>query len=687
MSFRFSIIFSFLILLLYGCGGIEVIHGLRTDLYTPEFISKIDEIKKFQKDGQIKEAITALHSMADSSLTPVEQAVKYNFLGTILFSKSRYDKAITHFIKASSSADVDKVLVSQINLNLSSSYFKISAYDKSLQYLTKVDDKILQHDERERVYRLGYVLGQQLGDKKFAFKSLVRFLGMGQSLQEIRQHSLLDRMMTYFLELESNEKMRALEDFEKERPLSAALLAYREAELRYFSGDGATAKDLLVWMKDTYGDNEGVIQLADEFLNRLENIANTKINSIGIVLPFSGKKESFSERAMYGIDFALKEFRKNFPRTANIKLHVRDSQGSGIVGASVVKGLIESENVSVVIGGLFSGEAANEYLEAKKRGTLFISLSPVYLPRSEKNHLLIEIPGSVESQIEALFSDDLLKNLGNRAAIIYSQTPRGLSYMNEFWRKANTSNVQVTAVQDFDDESTDFRDPIKKLLGLKYIKERQEEMDLWSQIHTLLGKSSIRRIQTLAPVIDFDWVFVSAYPHQALQIIPSFRYFDAPRLSYVGGPSWRSRALLDESKKLGRIFFLGDDISLDEDYQKKFFATFNRSPKLIETFSLDAMNLLLQIIGNNDFTKRVNLEKHILSREFITGLTGKWKLSKDVWLKEMHPFKMQKGEIQQAFLPVEEPIGEKIVESNEDNLDEKKDTASSESKINKTDSI
>ena len=47
---------------------------------------------------------------------------------------------------------------------------------------------------------------------------------------------------------------------------------------------------------------------------------------------------------------------------------------------------------------------------------------------------------------------------------------------------------------------------------------------------------SVRRVvQKLKPLIDFDWVFVPSAPYNAIQIIPSFNYFDATELMI--GPS------------------------------------------------------------------------------------------------------------------------------------------------------
>ncbi len=634
------------LLILSACSGIKIINGLRTDLYDQEFITKISQIREQHKGGKSTVAIRQLNLMKDEDLSFDERAVKYNFLGTIYFSKTMFEKSIAFFIKASGSVKHDKSLMGSIYLNLASAHYKLSAYQKAFEYVKQVDASAMSEKEKEKVFRLGHVLATQLGEKRDAFVYLVYFLGLKKSITEIKQNSLSDKMLAYFFALSTTERIRMLEGFEDEKQLSLAFLAYRDAEARYFAGNSEIAKDILDWLQNYYGNNPEVSKLVDEFLGRLENIAKIDSNTIGIVMPFSGEKKSFARRAMLGIDHALQELQKKFPEEfGNTKLVVRDSQGSGIVGAHQVGHLINENNVSIVIGGLFSSEAEAEYLEAKKNGTFFISLSPIFLPREEKNHLLLEVPGSVESQVNSLLTPEVVEALGSRMGIVYSQTPRGLAYMNELWRQAEVVNVQITNIQSYAKEDKDFRYPVKKLLGLEYKRERQEELDLWTQIHSLQEKKSIRRIQTLSPVVDFDWVFLTAYPQKALQIIPSFRYFDSPRLTYVGGPSWKSRRLLQQSRKLGRIYFFGDRSSCGDGFKYQFYGKYKRYPKLVEMLAYDAVGVMGKLLAARKFEKRLDFERYIMSASAVAGCTGNWHLKEDLWIKDMSIYKMYRGKI------------------------------------------
>src|SRR5690606_22997952 len=175
----------------------------------------------------------------------------------------------------------------------------------------------------------------------------------------------------------------------------------------------------------------------------------------------------------------------------------------------------------------------------------------------------------------------ILDGFGKRGAILYPQGDRGEAYLTEFWRRAGESNVTITGALSFKEKETDYREPVQKLLGLYFTRERQEELDLLSEVHALEKKKSIRRIQTLKPQIDFDWVFVPAYPDEALQLVPSFGYFDATGLNIIGTPSWRTQRLLQESSKFGKLYFVGDNVEqASQTFSETFVKRFNKAPKL-----------------------------------------------------------------------------------------------------------
>jgi hypothetical protein len=639
-------------LLVAGCTGVSMIQrGIRTDLYSEKFLDTIENVKVSYKQGDSSLALKMLNNISEVGLLVTEKAMRRNLMGVILFSKGNYEQAVFNFDLALSHSTLDQSLSSQVYLNLASSYYKLGLLEKSFVNLKLVQWKVLSDPEIEKHQKLMFNVAKELGRDEELLESLFLYLNKRKNLAELKADPYFEHLIATFFKLDRRGKVQFIEKYEENHPLVIGYLAFVEAESIYYKGEKEEAKEFLDWIKDRFAENEEISNLVANFFFKVEN--HTKMNqlAIGVVLPLSNtKKKKFGERALLGIDSGFKKFLKKTKIAGNFKLHIADSEGSGAVGGYRIRELVEKHSVGVVVGGLFSTEATKEYLEAKKNGVLFISLSQIYLPKGEKDHLLLEVPGSIESQISRIFTSKMLNKFGRRAAILYPKSSRGEAYVDEFWRKSKQNNVQVTGLVSFNKGITDYRDPVGNLLGLKYKRGRQEELDILKEIHSLEKKGSIRRIQTLKPQVDFDWIFIPAYPKEALQIIPSFSYFDAFKLRMIGGPSWRSGMLSKKSRKLGDLYFIGDDIKpIEKEFVSSFYKDYKRKPRLVEIRGYDSMKIIGDLFSEKIFETRDDLDIYLRDKVEIKGLTGKWVLDENVWIKKMSSLKLSHGKINNIF--------------------------------------
>jgi ABC-type branched-subunit amino acid transport system substrate-binding protein len=359
----------------------------------------------------------------------------------------------------------------------------------------------------------------------------------------------------------------------------------------------------------------------------------------------TGEKGSFGQKALLGLDAALKS--ANLGR--EVEIYTKDSFDSPAVGTQAVRDLIQQHKVPLIIGGLFPESAKAEYLEAKKWGVLFISLAPIHLPREEKNHLLIEVQGSIESQVAALVSDEMLSRFGKRIGVIYPQGEAGKAYADEFWRAALSKNMQISAVSAYPKNTVDFRETIQHFLGLRFPRERSEELEIFRNTYSY-EKSIIRRIQNLPPAQDFDWVFVASYPHEALSLLPTFGYYDARNINIFGGPSWASRSLVNEQKNIGKLYLVGEDPGdVNQEFYKKFQETHGKAPTLLETVGYDGALLATQLIKDGELSQRSAFDKQLRDLGKLQGMTTEWVLVDGLWIKKMQPLVMKNGGIHKIF--------------------------------------
>lgn len=634
----------------HSCSGVRVITpGDRASLYTESFLNKIEQVKQLYAQGEIDQALLKLRGMPQESLLPTEEALKRNLIGVIQFSMGNYQQAIFQFDGALSNSRLDPELTAQIHLNLASTYFKLDQFERAFTAITRSLPEHLAEEEAIKHHRLLYTLSRELGRDREAAIALIRLLGTREKISEIRSDVYFSELMTHFFALNRREKLRIIEMFKEDLNLAAGLLAFLEAERIYYSGNKSESLDILNWLERRFARQDELIQMVRNFVYRLENFTQMDQRAIGIVVPLSGERRALGERLLLGIDFALQELAQELGQKP-FDLYIMDGQDGPAIGAYRVNELIEQHNVALIIGGTTPEEAEKQYRQARQKGVFYISLSQIPIPRVEKNHLLLELPGSLESQIARLFREDMLETFGRRAAIVYPETPLGEAYVHEFWAQAALNQVSVNGVTSYPEGLNDFRDPIRLLLGLSHPRNRAEEAELLEEIHSLERRRGVRRVNTLRPQFDFDWVFIPSGPVEALQIIPNFNYFDAHNLKIVGVPSWRSRAMLRESNRLGEIFFIGDDLRpIDPIFAEKFSALYQRSPALVEVRGRDAMGIAAYLLKDKDFPNRDDFDIHLRQLSSLEGLTGSWAMSENIWIKDMPPLRMRRGQMRAVF--------------------------------------
>ena len=639
-----------LIFSLSACSGVKMLTPDRklaekqdtTKLYKQKFLTQMSEIKEKFRQGKADNALKDLAQIKEEGFSDSEKATLRNLTGVINFSMKNYEAAAKSFEGALVYSKDDSGLDSQLYFNLGSVYYKLNQNEKAFSTLTQADFKNLQEGEAKKYHQLYAVLAQLLGKKEQSITSLIRSLGDKKSVVEIKGEARYAQIEELFLKLTPSERVRTLEDFDSEKNLVIPLLAIKEAEIALGENNLDKVKDFTTWIEKRYSSNVEVMNIVNLLGVRSEN-NNIKIDLryIGIALPLSGERKSLGERALSGIEVAFEEL--GVDPEKKYKMEMKDTQGDPARAAFAVQDLIERNNVAVVIGGIIPNSATKEYLEAKKHGVLFISLSPVYLPREEKNHLLIEIPASIESQVNHLFSQNMINKLGNRPAIIYPKNELGEAYANEFWRRSKIQNLDVTGLISYDRNATDFKETVKNILGIKFTREREEESSIVSDIAALEKNKSVKRLQNLQPQIDFDWIFVPSLPRDVVQILPNFNYFDAFNLNYVGVPSWRSELMTNEGYRYGNVYFMDEPLINETAFTKKFTQKFNKQPKFVETISYDALKIVGGIIEeNSNMTTRKDLDIALAKKASIQGESGLWKLDEDIWIKDMATFKIKR---------------------------------------------
>lgn len=635
------------LLIIFACSGLQTKKIDESQISEPVRLV-LDASRDLIRQNKLKDSMAQLATLSDQKLTPVEKALKYNLKGVTLFNMGEVEKSILNFEISDKYTPKETQLYSQVQLNMASGYFKLNQYNELRNRLGKVDPKALSEAEMKKFSQLELAYGNKFKDNALITRASLRLFSDAKTYADVQNSNLYEPMKQAFRSLSDGERVKVLEEVNQDDNIAVAHLAQLEAEDRYMSGDKNGAKDLVSWLRSNFDEFDEVKTFVKEFDLRLENSYRIEGQHIGIVLPLSGERSSFGQRALSGIDAGMKIMALG----EKVKLFPKDTADSPARAAQAVVDLIREERVAFIIGGLFPESAKAEYLEARKYGVLYISLSQINLPKEEKNLHLIEIQGSIESQVETLLSDEMINKFGTRVGVIYPDTEGGKAYLDEVWRRANLKKLKVTTVAGFPRNAHDYRDTAQLFLGLKYPREREEELKILEDVYAE-ERSSIRRVQVLPPVLDFDWVFVASYPHEAVQLISTLAYYDANRIKVIGGPSWATRSMVKEQKNLGTLYFVGDDPKdLNQEILVKFQEIYGKPASLIEILALEGMKLgseMLTLVG--DVSSREEFDNKIRSQGSLPGLASSWKTHDGIWLKQMSSLTITGGEIVKLFQP------------------------------------
>ncbi|MBU2430584.1 MAG: penicillin-binding protein activator [Proteobacteria bacterium] len=363
-------------------------------------------------------------------------------------------------------------------------------------------------------------------------------------------------------------------------------------------------------------------------------------DTIGCLLPLSGKYAIFGHRALYGIQLAIQELSKKYSR--QFKLIVKDTKADPIVAAQCVREL-QLKNVAGIIGPLLAEKEAGD--EAQNLKIPMIAMTQKNDFPLQGDYLFANFI-TPEMQVKTL-GNYLFGNLGiKKAAILYPREKYGQIYMNLFWDMADEYGVQIVGVESYDISSTDFTLPIQKLTGVALPlpdflqiqkkplldsevdvddlnttdEQAEEELENLDQINEEKKDEKI--------VIDFEVLFIPDSPAKVKLILPQLAFNDATGMYLAGTNLWHDKSLLTDAKGYNKQavitdgFFDGSQNPLTLEFTKKFTALFGEPPQFLEAIAYDTALIMFTAAMDDAVDSRSSLRDLLKSENFFDGVTG-----------------------------------------------------------------
>ncbi len=339
----------------------------------------------------------------------------------------------------------------------------------------------------------------------------------------------------------------------------------------------------------------------------LKNRLLVKSNTVGAILPLSGRYAVYGEKALQGIQAAFGILSPLSDTNAELafNLVVKDSGADPLKASQAVRDLSETEQVLAIIGPLFSRTTRAAIEAAVELGTPLISLSAdPAIPEMGDNIFRRGLTDAqqVEALIELVYSRLAMR----RFAFLYPDNAYGRGLMNLFWDELDKRGAVVVAAESFPPEQTDFGPQIRAIVGLnRPLTEDQRIL-----------KEAGQKIE-LEPIIDFDALFIPADFQTVGLLAPQLAFYDVTEALILGADGWNSPWVVELGERyVEGALFTGSffsDIRNDtiRDFIQLYWLSFGEDPQPLAAQAYDAALIIRSAVESNSARDRISLINYL----------------------------------------------------------------------------
>jgi branched-chain amino acid transport system substrate-binding protein len=380
----------------------------------------------------------------------------------------------------------------------------------------------------------------------------------------------------------------------------------------------------------------------DDTVQMIEMIKKSlfKRESIGLLLPLSGKYMMFGQRALNGAQLAVAKF--SFENNRPIKLIIKDTMADPDTTRKAVEELVQ-QGVSAIIGPLLNVTQAGQAAQENRIPLIAMTQKSDFPLQGDYLFSNFITPEMQVQTLGAYLFDEL--NI-QKVAILYPEEKYGERYKELFWDVVDQFERDVVGIESYDGSKTDFTESIQKLTGEFYPVPEHLKEDVFDPYRMIdpkvigLSPVKVHRYQKFESSgtrgqkedkrieIDFEALFIPDSPSKINLILPQLAFNDARGMILVGTNLWHDNHLLKGSKRYNRNAVISDGFFADSkniktaEFTKEFKAMYGENPKFLEAIAYDSTNLLLNMVADETIESKQDLIEQLKGQRVFDGVTG-----------------------------------------------------------------
>jgi branched-chain amino acid transport system substrate-binding protein len=548
--------------------------------------------------------------------------------GEILLSKGETEKALWRFKRLLTEFPKSSLL-NEAKFRMGICYTQLKRHQEAIRVLNELFSTFLSP------FRMAQVLAL-LGDNHVELKDPINGLywyGKGLLIPGHPKEELKKKVRSLIDSLDTEEELTRIESLYR-GAYGGGYAKFKLAQLMKRRGNELLAKKLFTEWEKEYREIDYGSQTKD--LSESLRLPFKSKYVLGVILPLSGMYQPFGERALRGIQFALKGV-----ESPHVSLAVRDSKGNPAETEKAVEELATKEKVIAILGPLLTitvDKAARKAHQVKVPLLTFSQKDTLF----GKGEFVFQNSLTPSEQIQTL-ATYAIKELKLRTfGVFYPNSPYGLYFKNLFTQVVNQRSGRVLGAVAYQEEQTDFTQEIKGFFRIDTVRKE--------------GRLRTKDEEEYKVGISVDGLFIPDTHDRAGLILSQMAYFDVSGLTFLGTNAWNDPNLISVAGKAAEGALLVDTffkkspspltVSFVEEYQK----VYQEEPETLEALAYDGTKLLLDIIRTKGVSSPLQMRDE-LSRvqnfQGVSGLKGFGEGGKTI--RTLSILRVNKGQIEQVY--------------------------------------
>jgi branched-chain amino acid transport system substrate-binding protein len=518
--------------------------------------------------------------------------------GEIFLSKGETEKALWRF-KSVTTDFPQSPLFNEAKFRMGICYTRLRRHQDAIRILNELFTTFLSPTRMLQVFTL-------LGDNYLELKdrlAALHWYGKGLLIPGQANEELRKKVRTTMDTSNSEEELKSIESLYR-GTYAGGYAKLRLAQIAKRQGNDLIAKRYLTELEKEYRGTDYMTQ-AKELLDAILPSIRSKY-TVGVILPLSGIHSPFGERALQGIQSAIKE--SDYPL---VSLAIRDSKGSPAEAEKAVEELVNKEKVIAIIGPLLSADADQAARRAQQLKVPLLTFSQKDIT-SNKEDFVFRNSLTPSEQIRTLVKFAIKDIELGTFAVFYPNSPYGLYFKNLFNEEITRNGGKVLGSVVYQEGQTDFSQEIKGFFKIKTVQKPDVKRKKEDQFKSLLS---------------VDGIFIPDSYDRVGMILSQMAYYDVKGI-FLGTNSWNGQGLISiggkgaEGSIFVDAFFEKSPSPWVARFVEEFQKTFQRDPQTLEALSYDGAKFIKEILQSKPVSSPSQMQEELRQVKNFQGVSG-----------------------------------------------------------------